>query len=152
MKFKLETIKEQEYNKVIPNESCVYEMELEGEFRDLGYGYDNSKFKKELLNILPDNTLTMGYMCTRCNTWLNNKAISLCSMCNDNYQEDLADYYETKKFNELYIAFTTKSEINVDILHKNFKSGSYIKSISISRVEATDDNIGCQHPVELSVL
>lgn len=155
-------------NEIVPNEECLYELELEGNFKDLGYNCDNSGYEKELLKILPENTLTLGYMCTCCDTWMSSNIQSLCTICSDSYEANLEkikkgqenslgirvldwiDYYEYKENNKLYIAFTTESLIDIEKIRNEFIVGDYIKSISINKVMANDNNIECQSPFKKS--
>lgn len=165
MKSNFKDIKVTENNAVTPNEDCVYEMELEGNFKNLGYNADNTGLKKELFKILPDNTLTLGYMCTCCGTWMNYEIESLCSLCIDNYEQDLErikkgqesisgmrlvdwiDYYKERENNHLHIAFTSESLVDLEMIMSNFIPGEYIKSISIDKVQPDDNNIECQYPI-----
>lgn len=146
------------------NEDCLYEMNLSGNFESIEFNMAN--FKNELYKILPNNTITLGFMCTVCGTWMDNIPTSLCSMCNDNAEEDLerikkgqenylgmklldwVEHYEYKKKHELDVAFSTTSKIDIESILKNFKAGNYVKSINIYHVKASNDNTECQYPID----
>ena len=150
----IEQIKERlfkdfESNHKIDKDAPIYIMKLYGNFKDVVNTKEfNVEFQKELYRILPKNVLTLGYICRGCGTWMGAYPESLCTMCYENYGNDLyafeednedetakewVEYYSSRDGKELFILFRTKSEIDLDLIRNSFKPLKYTNKMQIQR-------------------
>lgn len=131
----------------------MYEIEIKVDLEKLDNSLATSEFNKELFKILPKDVLRMSYVCSCCKNWMGSQIDSLCDLCIENYEDDLrlieegfatstniimAESYKEKDNKVVTIWIETKSIVDTKDMLDRFKSGKYIKSISISNLKENE--------------
>lgn len=127
----------------------IYRIDMKVDLKNLNHS-TVLEFNKELFKALPKDVIRISYICSSCGNWMGSEIDSLCDLCLENYDNDLksikegcasyehrlmVEHYKEKLDKSLCVYIETKLSLDEESALNNFKSGKYIKSMGILKID-----------------